>query len=267
MHDITLFLQHYGLVVVFLNLLVAQAGVPIPVFPTLLVAGALSATSGAPLGAVMAAAVAGSLIADFGWYTVAARVGRPVLDLLCRISVSPDSCVRRTEDLFGRFGPRALLFVRFVPGLRYITVAMAGIYRLNRWLFAVLDGVGATLYVAVPLALGRLFKPSIDQLLAALLASGRLGALVIVGVLAIYFLVKYAERRAFIRKLRMERVSVSELADMIGAGRTPVIFDVRSEDSRLRDGVIPGAVGANAEDMDWVLGKFPLETEIIIYCS
>ena len=127
---ITLLLEEYGLVVVFLNVLASQGGAPLPAWPVLLVAGALSSGAGAPLPAVLVAAVAGSLAADLAWYVAGARLGRRVLAFLCKVSLSPDSCVRQTENVFGRFGPLALLFAKFVPGLGYITVALAGVTRV-----------------------------------------------------------------------------------------------------------------------------------------
>src|SRR5438045_4191488 len=125
MQHITSLIEQYGLVVVFLNVLLSQGGAPLPVWPRLLLAGALSLTSGAPLPAVLVAAVAGAMIADLAWYMAGARLGRRVLALLCKLSLSPDSCVRQTENVFGRFGPLALLFAKFVPGLGYIAVALS----------------------------------------------------------------------------------------------------------------------------------------------
>ena len=117
MQHIASLLGEYGLVVVFLNVLVSQGGAPLPIWPVLLAAGALSVGAGAPLPAVLAAAVAGGIISDLAWYLAGARLGRRVLALLCKVSLSPDSCVRQTESVFGRFGPLALLFAKFVPGL------------------------------------------------------------------------------------------------------------------------------------------------------
>ena len=100
-------IQQYGLGFVFLNVLALQAGVPIPAYPTLIVAGAYAATMGPPVYALVAIGVLAAVIADTGWYLAGRRFGTRVLKTLCRVSLSPDSCVRQTESIFTRFGPSA----------------------------------------------------------------------------------------------------------------------------------------------------------------
>lgn len=267
MQHIAFLLAQYGLVIVFLNVLLSQGGAPLPAWPILLVAGALSLGAGAPLPAVLVAAVAGSVFADLAWYMAGARLGRRVLAFLCKVSLSPDSCVRQTETIFGRFGPLALLFAKFVPGLGYITVALAGVTGVFLPIFLVLDAIGAAVYFAVPVLLGRIFHDAIDAVMATLIQLGEFGILVIAGALAAWLLVRWIERQLFIRRLRMDRISVTELADMIDGGKRPVIFDVRSEDSRLRDGMIPGAVPAHPSEIETVLKAYPRDVEVIIYCA
>ena len=36
---------------------------------------------------------------------------------MCRVSLEPDICVQRTENMFTRYGARALIIAPFVPGL------------------------------------------------------------------------------------------------------------------------------------------------------
>ena len=267
MLHITYLIGQYGLIIVFLNVLVSQGGAPLPMWPTLLVAGALSAAGGAPVGGVIAAAIAGSLVADLGWYTAAQRFGRRVLVLLCKISLSPDSCVRQTETVFGRVGPLALLFAKFVPGLGYVTTALAGITRTTLPLFVLLDAVGAAVYFSIPVVLGRVFHNAIDAVLATLIELGKYGVAVVLAALTIWLAVRWIERRLFIRRLRMDRISVDELAGLIDGGQSPVIFDVRPLDSRLQDGIIPGAVAAHPTEIEAVLAQYPRDVEVVIYCA
>jgi membrane protein DedA with SNARE-associated domain/rhodanese-related sulfurtransferase len=253
--------------VVFLNVLVSQGGAPVPMWPVLLIAGALSITAGAPWPEVLVAAVAGAVLADLAWYMAGARYGRRVLALLCKVSLSPDSCVRQTETVFGRFGPTALLFAKFVPGLGYVTVALSGVTRVFLPIFFALDAIGATIYFTIPVLLGRIFHDAIDAVLTTLVQLGKYGVLVIAAALAAWLLVRWIERRLFIRRLRMDRISVDELAEMIDGGKRPVIFDVRPPDARLRDGIIPGAIAAHPKEMEDVLNAYPRDVEVIIYCA
>ncbi len=267
MRQIAYLLEHYGLLAVFVSVLLDQAGLPIPSYPVLLLAGALSLAGGAPVAAVIAAAILASLVADLLWYLAGARSGRRVLALLCRFTLSPDSCVRQTEGMFARVGPWTLLFAKFVPGLGYVSVALSGITGVGLPFFLLLDALGAAIYVSLPVFLGFIFHNAIAAVLATLVHLGEYGLVLVVAALALYFVLRYVERQLFIRRLRMDRISVDELARMMDEGGNPVILDVRHSDARLRDGIIPGAVGAHASDIVVMLEDYPRDAEVVIYCA
>src|SRR5215211_5840033 len=91
-------IQQYGLAFVFVNVLMLQAGLPVPAYPTLIITGALATRGGASLPALVVVAVVAALIADLAWYAAGRRFGNSVLKTICRVSLSPDSCVRQTES-------------------------------------------------------------------------------------------------------------------------------------------------------------------------
>ena len=97
-------LARYGVPLVGLNVLLQQLGLPIPAVPTMMLAGALAMAGRIDLLAAFAVAVLASLVADLLWYWAGRRYGYPVLRFLCRISLSPDTCVRQTEGIFERWG-------------------------------------------------------------------------------------------------------------------------------------------------------------------
>lgn len=267
MEHIAQVIQHYGIAVVFLTVLVSRAGVPYPAWPVLLVAGALTAAHGALLPALIAAAVAGDVIADVSWYSAGARWGRRVLGFLCKFTLSPDSCVRQTESMFTRMGASTLLFAKFVPGFSYLAVALSGITGVGLATFMVLDALGSAAYVTVPLVLGRIFHSAVADIIATLARLGEVGIALVAAALILYVAVRWIQRQIFIRQLRMDRISVKELTDMIDGGRTPVIFDVRNAEARQRDGMIPGAVAAHAVEIEAVLKQYPRDVEVVIYCA
>src|SRR5579871_4499509 len=135
MNQIVALIEEFGLLAIFLNVLLDEGGLPLPASPLLAVAGALTVRGELNLFAIVAAAVAGSFVADNGWYWLGRYRGRQVLGLLCKLSLSPDACVRQTETLFARVGPSALLFAKFIPALGNITIALSGITRLSFALF------------------------------------------------------------------------------------------------------------------------------------
>ncbi|MBU6297616.1 MAG: VTT domain-containing protein [Alphaproteobacteria bacterium] len=267
MEHVVLLIERYGLVVVFVNVLLDQAGLPIPVYPTLLVAAALSASSRYGLPEIIAAAVAGSLIADTAWFWAGRRYGRSILGLLCRISLSPDSCVRQTESLFTKVGPSSLLVAKFVPGLSTVSIALCGSTGVGLASFLLLDSIGATLFLGTPIILGHLFRHAIADVLATLTTLGEVGIALVASAVALYIAGRWWQRQNFIRRLRMDRISVDELADMIDGGDTPVILDVRSDLTRYEEGVIPGAVFAHPSEAVKTLAELPRDIDVIVYCS
>ncbi len=272
MHEIAHLIAAYGLLAIFVNVLLDEGGLPLPSYPLLAVAGALTVTTRLSLPEVMAAALAGSAIADNSWYWASRRYGRRVLSLLCKVSLSPDSCVRQTETVFTRIGPPALLFAKFVPGLGNIAVALCGITRVSPVLFMPLQVVGAAIYLGLPVLLGRLFYNAVDDILRTLAAWGEIGAGVIVVALLGWLGLRWWQRAAFIRQLRMDRISVEELAALLDDDKTrPLLLDVRSAESRRRDGIIPGAIAAHPQDMNKdmhpLLKDHSRDAEIVIYCA
>lgn len=267
MQELAHLLALYGVVVVFASVFMDEAGLPVPSLVALLVAGAAYYARPFQLFLVVVTAIGGSLLADLIWYWGGRRYGRRVQSLLCRISLSPDTCVRRTEGLYDRVGPSSLLFVRFLPGLTNIAVVMAAISRTPLSLFLSLNLVGITVYYGLPALLGALFHQAIDQLLDTLVALGKIGLGVVLGALLLYVLRRWWDRARFIRQLRMDRISVDELIGMIEKGEAPVILDVRSQEARTRDGIIPGAWPAHPNDVHPKLLDLGRETEIVIYCA
>ena len=257
----------YVPLLVFLNAVLTQAGVPVPALPTLLTAGALAGPDPADLVEVTLAGAVGALLGDLVPYGFGRRYGKRVLGWICRLSFSPDSCVRQTEMTFEKFGVWSLLFVKFVPGLSLISVAMAGITRIAALLFLSFDWVGALLFVGTTVVAGHIFRDAIGNALATLAELGKFGILVVIAALALYLAAKWWRRQAFIRQLRMDRITVTELRRLIDDGGNPVIVDVRSSVARGNGGVIPGAIAALPTDVAARMADIPVAQEIIIYCA
>lgn len=265
--DLTSLLQHYGLLLVFASAFIEQLGLPIPSYPVLIVAGALSLAGGDPLALIIAIGALGVVLGDLVVYAAGARYGRRALSVVCRLSFARDDCVRRTEDRFAHFGPWALLFVKFLPGFALVLILLSGVTGLAIPLFVLLDGIGAILYVALPVILGSIFRDAIDSALQTITQWGELGTAVVFGALALYVMLRVIDRQLFIRRLRMARISAQELAGLIDAGRNPVIFDVRSAEARRNEGVIPGSINAHPDEISLVAARYARDAEIIVYCS
>jgi membrane protein DedA with SNARE-associated domain len=266
--QMTLLLAQYGLVFVFANVFLVQAGVPVPAVPTLMVAGALAAGSGPGLPAILGVAVIGSLLGDAIWYAAGRVYGMRVLQLLCRISISPDSCVRETETRFVRWGPVSLLIAKFVPGFATVAPPLAGALRISFARFLLYSAIGAALWAGAAAGAGLLFYRQIDWLLAQLAQMG-VYAVILIGIALVLFVAfKWYERQSFFKVLRMARISVDELYRLIQEGGQPVVVDVRSATAREIDPRrVPGSILLDVQNLDAEIDKVPPGREIIVYCT
>lgn len=266
MDDVVRLIEQFGLFAVFFTVLLDEGGLPIPASPLLAVAGALTARGELNLAMLIASAVAGSFIADNGWYWLGRTRGRRVLGFLCKLSFSPDSCVRDTETLFMRVGPAALLFAKFIPALGNVTIALAGITRVPFAIFLPLEIAGATIYLGTPILLGRIFHNAVSELLDTLERLGVIGIGLLAVALAFYLFIRWWQRMLFIRQLRMDRITVDELVTLLDNEKKPLVLDVRSRAARA-EGIIPGAIPAHPTEMHPTLAHHDRDAEIVVYCA
>ncbi len=261
-------LIRYGLPLVFASVFLEQAGLPIPAVPTLIVAGALAAEGRLPAGALVLDALAACLLADFLWYELGRRHGHKILKTLCRISLSPDTCVRQTESFFERYGLRSLLFAKFVPGLSTVAPPLAGAMRSGAGMFLLFDGAGTVIWAGSALAAGAIFHGAIDRVGAVLAGMGFWALVLLGGGLALFIAAKWWERRRLYATLRLARISVEELRRLMDEGKEPVIVDVRSPSAyRFDPRRIPGALRLELDNLDSGFASLPREREIILYCT
>src|SRR6516164_2827894 len=265
-HAITVIEQH-SLFLVFLSNLVARGGLPLPIVPILVAAGALAAQKPDQIIQIIIASVGGSLLAELWLYWFGLRYGQRFLVLLCKMSLSPDFCVRQTETVFIKLGLWSLIFAKFLPGLSLVSVAMAGITNMSLLAFFLLNGLGRLLFVTAFVVLGVIFQDAITSALTTLMELGAFGILTIVAGFGLYLLFKWWRRRLFIRQLRMDRITVSELRQLIDDGQEPVILDVRPQHVRVQDGIIPGAISSHPVDINPIIKGYSRNAEIIVYCG
>ena len=254
--------------IVVVNVLLDQIGLPVPAIPTLIVAGAVGVDGQMPLAGLFIWSVIACLVADCGWYLVGRKYGIRVLKTLCKISLEPDSCVSQTQSRFERWGVNSLVIAKFIPGLAIIAPPMAGAMRIGWMRFVALSTCGAALWVGSGLAAGVLFKSQIVRLLEHLNAIGGIAAAGVAILLAAYIAYKWWERSRFYRMLRMARIGVDDLYKLIQAGAAPLIIDVRSITARaLEPRWIPGALHVPLQDVTHHLKELPRDREIILYCT
>lgn len=259
---------NFGLWVVVANVLLDQTGFPVPVVPTLILAGAITATDTWSTIGLLAGGVCACLIANTGWFLAGRRYGSRVMKLLCRISISPDSCVSETQLRFERWGASALIVAKFVPGLSIIAPPLAGATAMNWLRFLFYSVLGSIVWVATGLGIGIALRPQIEQLLPKLQQVGSAVLGVLLSCLLAYIAYKWYQRRQFYATLRMARISAAELYQLMEAGAAPLIVDVRSATAHAVDPrAIPGALRIPLANIDEHLAQLPRDRDIVLYCT
>ena len=262
------FLIRHGYALLFGWVLLEQMGLPIPAVPLLIAAGALAGAGKMNLTFAVALAFIAVILADLFWYALGRYRGGRILKLLCRISLEPDSCVRRTENLFIRHGAHSLLIAKFVPGLNTAAPSLAGIFRMPVRRFMIFDSLGGFFWVATFAGLGFTFSDRLEQIAAHALRWGGWLVAVLAGSLAAYVLWKYIQRRRFLHRLRIARISPKELMDKLTAGENISIVDLRQPiDIEAFPQMIPGALRIAMEEIEDRHGDIPRDRDVVLYCS
>ena len=268
MHPLAVYVSKYGLSLVFVTVLLEQLGLPIPAMPVLIVAGALAIEKKLSVSGVLLVALTASVIADAAWFFLGRRFGFRVLKTICRVSLSPDSCVRQTTTIFEKYGLPSLVVAKFVPGFSTVAPPLAGAINARLLPFLAFDGAGALVWAGAGVGAGALFHRAIDRGLEYLTGIGTWALAILGAGLLLFIAVKWWQRRRFYEMLRMARISPQELRRLMEEGRDPVVVDVRTRGARVSDPRrIPGARLLELSELSEKLGDLPIDREIILYCT
>lgn len=268
MHRTLEFLLHHGYVVLLAWVFAEQAGLPVPSLPLLLAAGALAGSHQLNIFASLFFVALAAVSADSIWYQLGRRKGIKVLQFLCKITIEPDSCVRRTEGVFSRQGARSLLFAKFLPGLSTVAPPLAGVFQMRLPRFLLFDAAGSLLWGATFLGIGYAFSGEIERIAERAASLGGWLAVILVAALGSYLGYKFLARRRFMRELRIARITVQELKQRLDSGEEVVIVDLRhSLDFEADPETIPGAFRMDAKELEEKNERLPRDREIILYCT
>jgi membrane protein DedA with SNARE-associated domain len=261
------FLIQHGYTVLFIWVLVETMGLPLPSVPLLITMGALAYAGQVNLFLCIGLGVCAALLSDLFWYTAGRKRGSMVLSSICRIALEPDSCVRRTESLFGTYGARSLLVTKFVPGLSAVSTPLAGIISMPLPRFVLFDVSGILLWAGSYTLVGYVFGEELDRALDYAGGMGKTLFVLVAGGLTIYVLRKYSLRRRFLKQHVMARITPDELKQRLDAGENITIIDVRhSLDLEADPYVIPGALRMSLDQAE-SHPSLPRDREIVVYCT
>jgi membrane protein DedA with SNARE-associated domain len=260
------FLIHHGYLLVFFWLLAEQAALPLPSIPLLLACGALARDGKMDFRLILLYGLAACLLADNVWFQLGKRRGTKILRFICRVALEPDSCVRQTENAFLKYGMRSLLVAKFVPGLNAVASPLAGRSGASLGRFLIFDCLGSLFWLSTITAAGYIFSDQLEIVADYAMKMGSGLVVLLVGVLAAWVTWKFVQRRRFLRKIAVGRITVEELRDKLDAGEKLLIVDLRS---LLPDDPdpIPGALLMKVEDLAERHTEIPRDRDLILVCS
>jgi membrane protein DedA with SNARE-associated domain/rhodanese-related sulfurtransferase len=258
----------YGYLVLFVWVLVEQLGLPLPAMPVLLAAGALTAQRELSFPLAFAACLAATLISDTSWFFIGRKYGHIVLRLLCKLSLEPTICVRKTQNSFGRRRELTLLFAKFIPGLATLTPPVAGQNGMSYARFILFDGLGASLWFLTLLVVGRLFGDALKRDPTLLNWAGRFsGALLLLGIIG-FLIGRVYRRRMVLKNLVAARLEPLELKAQLDAGEPVYIVDLRHPLELLPDPfTLPGALHFSPDALEARHLEIPRDRDIVLFCT
>jgi membrane protein DedA with SNARE-associated domain len=261
-------LFRHGYLFLFVYVVAVQIGVPIPADPLMLVMGAMVGDHRYSFVNSLLTALVACLAGDCLWYQFGRLKGRSVLGLLCKLSLEPDRCVRKTEALFAKRGARTLLFSKFLPGTSLLSTALAGVTKMPRWRFLLADAAGCGLWATTYLLLGLIFHQQVDAVVLWLGLFGHRAGAIAISLIALYIAVKFFQRWRFLRELRVNRITPQDAHELIDSGDPVTIVDLRHPAEVEREGVkIAGALVLRPDEVSLRSHEIPQNHDIILYCT
>ncbi len=263
-------LPEHGALLVFLAVLLEQGGIPLPSFTVMVAAGALVADGQVSAAAVLVSALLAALLANLSWYLAGRRFGQRVLRLLCRVSLSPDTCVRMTQSIFQRWGLASLLFSKFVPGISLVAPPIAGAVRMPLLRFLAASAAGTLLWAVVYLGLGYLFREQIGQVFDYGSRHLQVVLHVLAALLLLYVAYRAVQRRLIARGAGVPRIDAAELRRLLALEPAPLVLDLRSLLLREGEDAIPGALAVELGQIEGAAAlpfDLPYDRDIVTYCA
>jgi membrane protein DedA with SNARE-associated domain len=204
------------------------------------------------------------MFGDMLWYELGRKKGDRVLAALCRISLEPDSCVRRSKIFFEKGSNRTLLLSKWLPGVSHVVPAVAGLSGVERRHFFVMNAAGSAIWILVLMLAGYLPVERIH--VASAVAPIVFEAAVV--ALAANVAIKYMQRRRFLKELYKSRISPQDVRQLLDAGERIVILDLRHPlDSVTDPRTLPGAIRVLPSEVYNHADILPKDEEIILYCT
>lgn len=140
-------IHHYGVVAVFVILVLELLGLPLPGELLLILTAILAGRGGMSFPGLLISAWAGAVIGDNIGYLIGRLLGhRVVWRYGGKIGLTEER-LRWVETVFAHYGPVTVIFARFVTVLRQLNGVVAGTVKMDWRRFLVFNALGGALWV------------------------------------------------------------------------------------------------------------------------
>ncbi len=259
------FLLQYGVIFIFLWMLLTHLGLPLPAIPFMLAVGGMAGLGYMPPVSCLLVVFSAALLGDISLFFITRSRGKHLLGVFCRMTDNPDTCVRKTHLLLLRYGAPLLLVANFIPGVNTMSVPLAGASRMKFTQFVLFDSLGVLFWILIYFALGYYFGEKLEAHIESMLAVIRWIGILFLIPLALFALRKFIQGRKFLRQLALARITPEELKDHLDSGVDIMIIDLRNPREFMEQPrTLPEALSIPFEDWDLNLAELSRGREIIL---
>ena len=272
MNEMVAFLARHGYWILFVSVLGRQACLPVPANLILLAGGALAGLGSLSVVNIVLVSLIAFLLADLAWYEAGRSWGSRTLHFICGSTRNPTACVSKMSERFNHYGPKVLLFSKFVIGLDAVAAPMAGISGTDRPQFLAFDASGAILWSSAYVALGYAFRTQLDRIANYSSKVGTLAALVGVAAVCAFVTLRIIRWYRFLSEFRLARITPDQLMNKLRSGENVLILDLQGGTKHAQGLVaIPSALRINPHLLErykrYQDADLATNREVVLYCS
>ena len=185
----------YGYAVVFVGVLLENAGLPVPGETTLLAGAALAQFGRLSLVSVILTAIGAAILGDNIGFLIGRRGGRALAERHgAKIGLTPRR-LRQFDRFFQRYGAQTVFIARFVTGLRVFGAILAGASGLSWRSFLFYNALGAIVWSSAIALVGYSLAYSWDTIERWIGRSGVI-ALAVIGLFALALYLRQRVRQS-----------------------------------------------------------------------
>lgn len=194
---ITGLVDHYGYLILFLDLFLELIALPLPGEATMIYCGFLIYRAKLNYVLCILSAAAGASLGITASYFIGSTLGYEFFKKYGRyIHITPEK-LDNTSKWFKTYGTKLLLVAYYIPGVRHLTGYFSGITKIPFKKFALNAYTGAFIWTCVFLSLGRTLGPNWEKFHGLIRRYVIIGGIILIFIAILFYLYKYYKKPIF----------------------------------------------------------------------